>query len=387
MSFKSSNSKSSENNNSIPNDNNVIYDSNKQRIENKDNEELNKINNYLVNSSEESKNNKEGNKSISSESEDKKNDSKDKIFNDTVNNTINNDNQSSQVNHNTISSKKRTISRKETGKKKSSRTNIVCIDIDPKKRDYNAQTIQVNNNSNNFDIMENNVVIALKRKIKELNTELNRLRNDSNVQNYNILEMNYKLKNKELVELKQENNYFRFQLEEKKNRKGGSTTKLSKNVYFPTMHNGNKFFLNFNNKSRVGNLMTIPSHNNKMLSKSRKINIKIKEYSKRDDKVINKEENKNKEDNKEIELDEEMPKEEEDKDELIKTLKFENDKLRKLGNENYSLWNKIEELNKIKKENNLKIEKLSEDNEQLQLKYNELKEKNSSLNGEISELK
>lgn len=70
--------------------------------------------------------------------------------------------------------------------------------------------------------MENNVVIALKRKIKELNTQLNKLRNDSNVQNYNILEMNYKLKNKELVELKQENNYFRFQLEEKKNRKGGA---------------------------------------------------------------------------------------------------------------------------------------------------------------------
>jgi hypothetical protein len=239
---------------------------------------------------------------------------------------------------------------------------------------YNTETIQVNNNSNNFDIMENNVVIALKRKIKELNTQLNKLRNDSNVQNYNILEMNYKLKNKELVELKQENNYFRFQLEEKKNRKGGSTTKLSKNVYLPNAVNGNKFFLNFNNKSRVGNLMKIPSHNHKIFSKNHKINLKIKEYSKKEEKVISKEENKDKDDNKETELDEEMPKEEEDKDELIKTLKFENDKLRKLGNENYSLWNKIEELNKIKKENNLKIEKLNEDNEQLQLKCSELKE-------------
>lgn len=170
--------------------------------------------------------------------------------------------------------------------------------------------------------MENNVVIALKRKIKELNTELNKLRNDSNVQNYNILEMNYKLKNKELVELKQENNYFRFQLEEKKNRKGGSTTKLSKNTYLPNALNGNKFFLNFNNKSRVGNLMKIPSNNHKMFSKNHKINIKIKEYSKKEDKAICKEENKDKDDNKETELDEEMPKEEEDKDEVIKTLKF-----------------------------------------------------------------
>ena len=118
MSFKSPNSKESDTNNSIPNDNNIIYDSNKQRIEYKDNEELNKINNYLVNSSEESKDNKEDNKSISSESEDKKNNSNDKILNDTIN-TIYNDNQNNHAEQNTIqSSKKNVFSRKEAGKKK-----------------------------------------------------------------------------------------------------------------------------------------------------------------------------------------------------------------------------------------------------------------------------
>ena len=54
-------------------------------------------------------------------------------------------------------------------------------------------------------------VKSLKKKLNELNGEINKLRNDSNVQNYNILELNYKQKSKELTELKQENNFIRFQ--------------------------------------------------------------------------------------------------------------------------------------------------------------------------------
>lgn len=57
-------------------------------------------------------------------------------------------------------------------------------------------------------------VKILKKKLNELNGEINKLKNDSNVQNYNILELNYKQKSKELTELKQENNFIRFQLED-----------------------------------------------------------------------------------------------------------------------------------------------------------------------------
>ena len=60
---------------------------------------------------------------------------------------------------------------------------------------------------------EKATVKSLKKKLNELNGEINKLRNDSNVQNYNILELNYKQKSKELTELKQENNFIRFQLE------------------------------------------------------------------------------------------------------------------------------------------------------------------------------
>ena len=63
------------------------------------------------------------------------------------------------------------------------------------------------------------VVNSLKMKVNELNGEINRLKNDTN--NYNILENNYKQKSKEITELKQENNYIRFQLEDliRKNKK------------------------------------------------------------------------------------------------------------------------------------------------------------------------
>ena len=57
-------------------------------------------------------------------------------------------------------------------------------------------------------------VKSLQKKLNELNIEINKLRNDSNVQNYNILQLNYKQKSKELTELKQENNFIRFQLED-----------------------------------------------------------------------------------------------------------------------------------------------------------------------------
>ena len=51
------------------------------------------------------------------------------------------------------------------------------------------------------------VVKSLQKKLKELNNEISKLKKDSNVKNYNILENNYKQKSKEFTELKQENNF------------------------------------------------------------------------------------------------------------------------------------------------------------------------------------
>ena len=82
---------------------------------------------------------------------------------------------------------------------------------------------------------DKSLIKYLQKKLNELNGEINKLRNDSNVQNYNILELNYKQKAKELTELKQENNFIRFQLEDLVRKKNLRNTK---NINF--FNNGNK---------------------------------------------------------------------------------------------------------------------------------------------------
>ena len=78
------------------------------------------------------------------------------------------------------------------------------------------------------------VVKSLKKKMKELNNEINKLKKDSNVKNYNILENNYKQKSKEFTELKQENNFMRFQIEDllrKNNNSNGNKTTANNKKY------------------------------------------------------------------------------------------------------------------------------------------------------------
>ena len=55
---------------------------------------------------------------------------------------------------------------------------------------------------------------TLKRRVDELNSELSKLKNEPNIQNFNTLENNYKLMSKELEELKHENSYIKNKLEE-----------------------------------------------------------------------------------------------------------------------------------------------------------------------------
>ena len=95
----------------------------------------------------------------------------------------------------------------------------------------------------------------LKRKLNELNGEINKLRNDANVQNYNILQLNYKKKSKELTELKQENNFIRFQLEDliRKNTKNNNI----KNNNFISKNNSN-------NKKSPPKLGNVRDYHNKL---------------------------------------------------------------------------------------------------------------------------
>ena len=174
-----------------------------------------------------------------------------------------------------------------TKRRKSSHSSINCIDTNPNKKGSNTESNKITE-ENIF--RDSNIVFSLKNKIKDLNNELNKLRNDSNVQNYNILEMNYKLKNKEINELKQENNFFRFNLEEKKRNLG---KKLKKGKDFN--NNKNKYIIN-----------SVKKYKNRNLLKP----IKEQQSS--------------------ITLDKE---EENEKDEMIDNLKFENEKLRKIVKE------------------------------------------------------
>ena len=117
-------------------------------------------------------------------------------------------------------------------KKSSSRSCITCIDNN-KKIFYKTE---INKGTEENFFRDNSMVNGLKNKIKDLNNELNKLRNNANVQNYNILEMNYKLKNKEINELKQENNFFRFNLEERKRNFG-----VNNKNYLNSNYNNNKY--------------------------------------------------------------------------------------------------------------------------------------------------
>ena len=81
-------------------------------------------------------------------------------------------------------------------------------------------------------------VKCLKKQISELNGEKIKLRYDSNLQNHNILELNYKQKSKELAtEFKQENNFMRFQLENL--RKSNTNIKSNPNIKSNNFINNN----------------------------------------------------------------------------------------------------------------------------------------------------
>jgi len=107
------------------------------------------------------------------------------------------------------------------------------------------------------------VINQLKQQVNDLNSEVTKLRNDSNVKNYTKLENNYILNNKELTQLKQENNMIRFQLENLNRKKKGSIEKNN--------NNNNNFLINSNllsnkiknlKEQKINNLLKLYIQNN-----------------------------------------------------------------------------------------------------------------------------
>ena len=74
----------------------------------------------------------------------------------------------------------------------------------------------VNNNINDNTISRSQTkyIKSLRKQLSELNYELNKMRNDKDIENYKKLENHYIKKNKEMSQLKQDNNLLLFQIED-----------------------------------------------------------------------------------------------------------------------------------------------------------------------------
>ena len=71
-----------------------------------------------------------------------------------------------------------------------------------------------NSKENTMSKSQSKYISTLKNQLNELNIELNKMRNDKDIENYQKLENEYLKKNKEMSQLKQDNNLLLFQLED-----------------------------------------------------------------------------------------------------------------------------------------------------------------------------
>ena len=213
------------------------------------------------------------------------------------------------------------------------------------------------------------MVKSLSKKSSDLNGESNILRNDSNFQKYNKLELNYKQKSKELTELKQENNYIRFQLEDLKRRNNSNNNIIKNNNYIN--NKGNKK----NSANRFGHV--------------RYYHIKL--FSKKIGEDENKEKNSEEEIEDYIQKNEELKKKNEkinqelDKfKKILKITKNENDDLKqnllRLNNAIKLKSQKNNNDNYEKNELNIKIYELNEDKDRIINELNNLKKLNHKIN-------
>ena len=126
--------------------------------------------------------------------------------------------------HILINSDRNSTEKREDAKKKKKIFNATFYEKESKKTSFNSnkelppvnykKSYERYKFASTFYNTDKNSVKTLKKRVKELNGEINKLKKETNVKNYNILERNYRQKSKELTELKQENNYMKFQLED-----------------------------------------------------------------------------------------------------------------------------------------------------------------------------
>ena len=142
-------------------------------------------------------------------------------------------------------------------------------DIESAKEEIVTLRKKLNNKKKEISLLKNEqnpnelpVINKLKQQVNDLNSEVKKLRNDSNVKNYTKLENNYILNNKELTQLKQENNMIRFQLENLNRKKKNSTEKNNNNNNF--LINSNLLSNKIKNlkEQKINNLLKLYIQNN-----------------------------------------------------------------------------------------------------------------------------
>ena len=92
---------------------------------------------------------------------------------------------------------------------------------------------------------EKSTVKIIKSKLSDINDEIIKLRKEKSIQNYNILELSNRQKQKEFTELRQENNYLRFQLEDLLRKNPKYYNKIFTSNYINNPWNKNKWINKF----------------------------------------------------------------------------------------------------------------------------------------------
>ena len=187
----------------------------------------------------------------------------------------------------------------------------------------------------------------LKKQVNDLNTELNKMRNDKDVENYKKLENNYMKKSKEMSQLKQDNNILLFQIEDLNRKYKDKNNNINSNSL--------KKKLNKLKETKQNNLVKIYNTNPNIALSTRSHFFEGIEMN-----------NKN--------------------NELISKLKSEIELYKNVDEENKKLKNQIEEkdvfVNKFKN----KIQNLEIENKNLRNENNATKDKYSRLFSEYSKL-
>ena len=257
-----------------------------------------------------------------------------------------------------------TMNPKKSKNEKDIQKNMKSIDelLNINKKDPNE--LPPVNNFNDYDISrtQSKYINNLKKQVNDLNTELNKMRNDKDVENYKILENNYLKKNKEMSQLIQDNNKLLFQIEDLSRK-----FKDKNNLTIPNNNNSSK---GKNSIKKKLNKLKENKQNNLARIYGANPNISILSNTKNTARSLFMEgiENNNK------------------NHELINKLKNELELYKSVDDENKKLKNQIEEKETIVNKYKIKIQSLEFENKNIKNENNKNKEKYTKLFSDYSDL-